>query len=123
MNWLAVALGGSLGAMCRYALAITLPHAPGRFPLATFTVNVVGSFLMAAAFVWIVEKSALPLIWRQIAMVGFLGAFTTFSTFSMESLQLLHTGHVKLAVVYMFSSVGACVMAAALSYTLFNKLM
>ncbi len=121
MNWLAVALGGSLGAMCRYALAMSLPQVPGRFPLATFTANVVGSFLMAVAFVWIVEKSALPLIWRQVAMVGFLGAFTTFSTFSMESLQLLHTGHVKLAVVYMLSSVGACVLAAAFGYSLINK--
>ncbi len=123
MNWLAVALGGSLGAMSRYGLALVLPHAPGRFPWATFTVNVIGSLLLAVAFVWIVEKSGLPLIWRHLIMVGFLGAFTTFSTFSMESLALLHSGHIKLAVIYIVSSVVVCIAAAAVGYSLSHKVI
>ena len=123
MNWLAVALGGSLGAMSRYGLALVLPHAPGRFPWATFSVNVLGSLLLAVAFVWIVEKSALPLIWRHLIMVGFLGAFTTFSTFSMESLALLHSGQIKLAVMYIVSSVVMCIAAAAVGYSLSHKVI
>ncbi len=123
MNWLAVALGGSLGAVSRYGLALVLPHAPGRFPWATFTVNVIGSLLLAVAFVWIVEKSGLPLIWRHLIMVGFLGAFTTFSTFSMESLALLHSGHIKLAVIYIVSSVVVCIAAAAVGYSLSHKVI
>lgn len=122
MLWLAVALGGSLGAVCRYAIALAIPTQTDKFPVATFTVNVLGSLCMAMLFVLIVEKAALPALWRQILMVGFFGAFTTFSTFSLESLQLLQLGHWKLALIYIFSSVAACVLAAFAGYNLINKL-
>jgi len=123
MQWLVVALGGSLGAVSRYALALLLPYTPGKFPLSTFVVNITGSFLIGVFFVVIIEKAALPIVWRQALMVGLLGAFTTFSTFSMESFQLLHTGHWKTAVFYVTFSVVACVFAAFLGYTLVNKLI
>lgn len=123
MQWLAVALGGALGALCRYGVALALPHTPGRFPLATFSMNVLGSFLIGVAFVIIVEKAALPLIWRQFFMVGLLGALTTFSTFSLESLQFLHTGHWKLAVIYAVTSVCGCVLAVTLAYSMTNKIV
>ncbi len=121
MNWLAVAIGGSLGAMSRYGLALMLPAVPGKFPVATFTVNVLGSFIMAIAFVLIIEKAALPGIWRQLVMVGFLGAFTTFSTYSIETLQLFTSGNWKLAVGYSFGSAVVCVAAAFAGYFLINK--
>ncbi len=123
MHWLAVALGGGLGAVGRYGVALALPHTPGKFPLATFMANLLGSFLIGALFVLIVEKGALPLIWRQALMVGFVGAFTTFSTFSMESLQLLHTGHWQLAVIYALSSVALGIGAAFLGYSLIHQLL
>ncbi|WP_245929122.1 fluoride efflux transporter CrcB [Agarilytica rhodophyticola] len=123
MHWLAVALGGSMGALCRYGLTLILPNTPGKLPLATFLANVVGSFLIGMFFVVIVEKSVLPAIWRQFAMVGFLGALTTFSSFSLESFQLLHSGHWKLALIYATSSVLACVFAAFGGYLIFNKLI
>ncbi|MFL0809176.1 MAG: fluoride efflux transporter CrcB [Agarilytica sp.] len=122
MQWLAVALGGSLGALSRYAIAISLDVTPGKFPTATFIINVLGSALMAFFFVIIAEKTILPIVWRQIIMVGFLGAFTTFSTFSMEALQLFHSGHAKLALMYMISTLVACVTVAALTYELTHKL-
>lgn len=123
MNWLAVAFGGSLGAVLRYAVAIGFPHSHGKFPLATFFVNVAGSFLMGALFIIIIEKAVLPLIFRQVVMVGFLGAFTTFSTFSLESLQLLHSGHVKMAIVNAVLSVLASIFAAFCGFTIFKHLM
>ncbi|MFL0799561.1 MAG: fluoride efflux transporter CrcB [Agarilytica sp.] len=123
MHWLAVALGGSIGAMSRYGLSIVIPNAPGKFPVATFATNVLGSLLMAALFVLIVEKGALPAMWRQALMVGFLGAFTTFSTFSLESLHLISEGHGKLAFTYMLSSVLACLFAAFSGYHLIHKLI
>ena len=93
MVWLLFALGGSLGAMGRYALALWLGGNPtGAFPVATFTANVVGSFLMGVAFILIVERGLLPAEWRYFFMVGMLGAFTTFSTFSMDTVLLLQQG-------------------------------
>lgn len=123
MQWLAVALGGSIGALCRYGLTLALPNTPGKLPLATLLANIVGSFLIGMFFVLIVEKGMLPAIWRQIVMVGFLGALTTFSSFSLESFQLLNSGHWKLALVYSISSVVACIFAAFGGYLVLNKLI
>ena len=41
----AIAVGGALGTLSRYGVARALAVPPGRFPWATFVVNVVGSFL------------------------------------------------------------------------------
>ena len=121
MQFLAVAIGGSLGAMGRYGLAISLPFTPGKIPFPTLLANVLGSFIIGVLFVIIIDKQILPLIWRQILMVGLLGAFTTFSTFSLETVQLLHGGHIKLAFIYMVTSVIGCVASCYVGYFLTEK--
>ena len=118
MSWLAVALGGALGATARYALNLWLSAAPGKFPLATFSANVLGCFLMGFLYVAIVDKHVLPMSWRPFLMVGMLGAFTTFSTFSIEALSLWQTQHFTLALVYVIGSVFASIFAAWLGYTI-----
>ena len=55
MHWLAVAIGGALGAMARYAVSTWIFNATShKFPYATLTVNVLGSFVMGILFVIIV---------------------------------------------------------------------
>lgn len=123
MNWLVVALGGSLGAMARFGVSMLLPHVPGKLPWATFGINILGSFLMGVFFIVIIEKALLPPYWRHIIMIGFLGAFTTYSTFSMETFQLFHGGYWRMALAYMFLTPIFCVMAAISGYSLVNKLL
>lgn len=119
MLWLAVALGGSLGAMGRYAVSLAFAAAgPGKLPWATLTVNVIGSFFMGIFFVLILHKGILPAAFRQPLMVGFLGAFTTFSSFSIEVVELLQIGQWHWAMLYMALSVVLCVLAAFLGFTL-----
>lgn len=87
MQWLAVALGGALGAMGRYgANALVYTLVGSRWPLGTLMVNVLGSLLMGVFYVLIVERHVLPGPWREFIMIGLLGAFTTFSTFSIDTL-------------------------------------
>ena len=106
MQWLAVALGGALGAMGRFAVnAAIFPLFSGRFPLGTLIVNVVGSLLMGVCYVLIIERGVLPAELRNLLMVGFLGAFTTFSTFSLDTLALWQNGHLLLALAYVLASV------------------
>jgi len=123
MLWIAVALGGSLGALARYAVAQALAGQALKLPVATFTVNLLGSFLMGAFYVLIIEKSLLPEAWRQLVMVGFLGALTTFSTFSIEVVQQLQQGLYTTAITYVMASILCCTLAvvagAALIKTLF----
>lgn len=111
MQFLAIALGGALGALMRYWVSGMLNNAEHRMPWGTLTCNVVGSFLMGVCFVLILEKSRLDPEMRPLLMVGFMGAFTTFSTFSMETVAMLQEGHVMSAAIYILLSVLLCITA------------
>ena len=106
MQWLAIALGGALGSVLRFAaVGYLTPLLNYRFPFGTFVVNIVGSFLIGVAYVLLVEKTTLPVEWRLFFITGVLGGFTTFSAFSLEILQLWQEGHVFNALLYASSSV------------------
>lgn len=120
MHWLAVAVGGAAGAIARYAMALWAAGFSISFPLATFLVNLMGSFLIGAAYVLIVEKGLLGSEWKALLMVGFLGAFTTFSTFSLETLSLIENNQLILAVTYLFASLFCCIVATWLSVQIFR---
>jgi len=109
MQWLAVALGGALGAMGRYGVgSILFPVEGSRFPLSTLVVNVLGAITMGVLYVIIVEKSLLGGQWRELLMIGFLGAFTTYSTFSLDALALWQNGHLALALFYVVITLFLC---------------
>jgi CrcB protein len=112
MNWLAVAIGGALGSVVRYALSSWIFDITShKFPYATLIVNVAGSFVMGILFVLIVERAVLPAEMRSLLMIGFIGAFTTFSAFSLDALGLWQNGHVLMSVIYMIATVILCLVA------------
>ena len=116
MNWIAVAVGGALGAMARYAISTWIFQVSShKFPYATLTVNVLGSFVMGILFVVIIERSAMPVEMRSLWMIGFLGAFTTFSTFSLDALGLWQNGHLFMALLYVLATVVLCLLAISSS--------
>ena len=116
MNWIAIAIGGALGAMARYGVSTLVFDASAqRFPYATLSVNVLGSFAMGFLFVIIAEKAMLPPVMRSMLMVGFLGAFTTFSTFSLDALGLWQNGHLLMALVYALGTVVLCLAAISVA--------
>ena len=83
-NLLAIAAGGALGAIARFALGNAVAALFGRvFPWGTLAVNLLGSICIGACFLLVVQNEALRREWESVATVGFLGAFTTFATFSM----------------------------------------
>ncbi|WP_339847116.1 fluoride efflux transporter CrcB [uncultured Halopseudomonas sp.] len=109
---LAIALGGSLGALSRYGIAqwimLTWPKA---FPLATFAVNLIGCLIIGILYgLWTSRPEFSPLL-RQGLFIGFLGAFTTFSTFSLDALRLMESGESLMALGYILLSVCVCLIA------------
>lgn len=109
MQWLMVACGGALGAMARFGVnALLFPVAGHRFPLATLVINVSGCTVMGVLYVVIIERSVLSGEWRNLLMVGTLGAYTTFSAFSLDALALWQNGHAALAALYVGLSVVLC---------------
>jgi len=113
MAYLAVAIGGAIGAVARYWISgFVQSQNSSVMPLGTLTVNVFGSLLIGILFVVITEKSLLSETYRQVLIVGLLGAMTTFSTFSLDALLLFQEGHYNTALFYILGSVISCLLAA-----------
>jgi CrcB protein len=107
-NFLIVGIGGFLGAVARYALALWIGQKWGRsFPMGTFVINVSGSFLIGLLMVLFTERYLINPQWRLLLVVGFLGAYTTFSTFEYETGSLLRDGEWTMAMLNVVGSVVA----------------
>lgn len=105
-TYLAIALGGALGSMARYATGVYVGRWLGTaFPWGTLLINIVGSFLIGAfaesfALRWDAGQST-----RVFLVVGICGGYTTFSTFSLDIVTLLNRGEALVAGAYMIASV------------------
>jgi len=123
-NGCAIAAGGALGALGRWGMANLVVILTGRaFPWATLAVNVLGSLLMGAMFIAIVQNEAVRREWESVLTVGFLGAFTTFSTFALETAVLLEAGRNVAAMAYVAASVMLCTLGVAVGWWLARQLL
>ena len=107
------ALGGALGALARWAVAVALPSSPTGWPWATLLVNLSGCFLLGALFATLAAR--LPHVsWpRPFLAVGVLGGYTTYSAFAVEVVRLTGSGAAVSAGAYVVASVVGGVAAVA----------
>lgn len=108
MNFLAVGLGGALGAMARYGLG-TIPL-KGGLPFMTFFINLTGAILIGFIVGLMMTKKDISPNVILFVKVGLCGGYTTFSTFSLEVLNMFDDNHPVLAVTYAVVSVITCVL-------------
>lgn len=105
-RYLAVMLGGAFGSVLRYTLGVAvMSRYPGQFPLATFLINVSGSFLIG--FVMTLLPNHSPIWMRPLLVTGILGGYTTFSAFEWESF----VSPRNIAALYIILSVGLGLIA------------
>jgi CrcB protein len=120
-SFLWVAVGGALGSVARYWLAILVAGLTGPyFPWGTLLINVLGSFLIGWFGAWTGANGSVvvsPDI-RVFVMVGICGGFTTFSSFSLQTLELLSAGEVVWAACYVLGSVALCLLGVWAGVTL-----
>jgi len=100
-----VLLGGGAGSLIRYLATLGInEHYDGRFPLATFLINVTGSFIIGLLLVLLDREDLLHPNFRPLLVTGFLGGYTTFSTFEWEVLALGRSAP-PTAVLYCIGSI------------------
>ncbi len=125
MQIVLIALFGMLGVLSRYGLHLL---AVGRFgtpfPVATFAINLVGSFAIGFIFVVAAERELMTPDMRVALTVGFLGGFTTFSAYSLEVIRLVEDGEALLALLYFAMSpiggAGSALLGLTLARTVFK---
>jgi CrcB protein len=87
-----VAIGGALGASCRYAANVALRHDPGQFPFGDFSANLVGCLLMGIFLGYITTLALTPARATPLVATGFLGGLTTFSSYAADAAILTDVG-------------------------------
>ncbi len=113
MSFLQVGLGGAIGAMLRFGVALAMSRVSAAgVPLGVLSVNVLGSFLMGVFVVYAVQRGIAHL--NPFVLSGLLGGFTTFSAFSLEAFTLYERGEVLQAALYVALSVGLSIAALVL---------
>ena len=96
----AVAAGGVVGSLGRWAVGLALPHADGAFPWATVLVNVSGALAMGLLVAFLVARPGTHRLARPFVGVGVLGGWTTFSALAVEAVGLAAGDHVQTAIGY-----------------------
>ena len=107
----AVALGGAIGAIGRYAVGVATTRLVQGFPLGAVIVNVLGSFAMGLLVEALALRFSVSPELRALLAVGLLGSFTTFSTFSLDVVTLVERGRIGAAALYLGVSVTFSVLA------------
>ncbi|MCA9176501.1 MAG: fluoride efflux transporter CrcB [Planctomycetales bacterium] len=98
-QWLAIAAGGAVGAVSRYAISMGAARWLGAtFPWGTLIVNLTGCLLLGMLAEWSQQQQTLSADIQKLLSVGFLGALTTFSTFAHETFRLAENDRLGLAM-------------------------
>ncbi len=113
-----VAVGGAIGAGLRYLIGTWISYE--TFPVATITVNLVGSFLLGI----VALSTSQNLISSDLALfigTGLIGAFTTMSAFSVDTMELLQEGNSSTAGIYILLTFSLCPILAWCGWLVGNK--
>lgn len=117
----AIFAGGALGALARAALGTLAVPDPARWPWPTFTVNIVGAFLVGYFTTRLLERLPLSSYRRPLLGTGLCGGLTTFSTMQVETVKMLEHGHWALATTYTVVSIVLGLLAVHLATVLVRR--
>lgn len=117
----AVFAGGALGTLARAGFEELAAPDPGRWPWPTFTVNVVGAFLLGVFVTRLLERLPVSSYRRPFLGTGLCGGLTTFSTMQVETLTMVEHGHYGLAAGYVAASIAVGLLAAYLGTMLVRR--
>jgi CrcB protein len=97
-SFIAVSVGGVLGCLLRWCLAIFLNRYFPTIPPGTLAANLIGCYIIGMAIAFFTAYPTFAPEWRLLVTTGFCGGLTTFSTFSAEVVILLQSGRTAWAL-------------------------
>jgi fluoride exporter len=124
---LLIALGGSCGAVARYAIGGQVQRLTDRagmhwtFPWGTTVINVTGCLLMGILAPLLLDRVRPE--YRDMVLIGFLGAYTTWSTFGYETIRFLNDGQFRAVATYVLATNAGCLLAVWIGYRLATRLL
>ena len=114
-SYIAVALGGAIGATLRFSVSEWVGN-----PQGTLIVNAVGSLLLGVCMAALASE----MISKELTLLlgtGILGAFTTMSTFSVETIEMWSDDSTK-AVGYVLLTMILCPLLALSGWKAFETI-
>ncbi|HTN45350.1 MAG TPA: fluoride efflux transporter CrcB [Flavipsychrobacter sp.] len=112
-----VGLGGAMGSILRFGISKWMASYHFISPVATFSINIAGCFLMGL-FVGMAEKHQwMQGNWLLLLTTGFCGGFTTFSAFAFENVSLLQKQLFSTALIYSLLSVILGILACKAGFS------
>ena len=119
----AVFVGGALGTVARYLLAVHHPAGPGVFPWVTLLVNLSGSLAIGLLVPLTEHVSDRAPALRPFLAVGFLGGWTTYSTLAVDATLLTKDGDVGTCLAYVVATVAGGLALVVLGHGLGRRLV
>jgi CrcB protein len=108
-----VALGGALGSVLRYLVALFARERGWTFPWQTLIVNVIGCFAITL-IVTIATATSMRDQLRLFLTTGIMGGLTTYSTFDLEMTNYFVGDQPWRGGVYLAATLAGCFVAGLL---------
>ena len=118
-EFLFVFIGGGLGSICRYIIAIILKETNSVYPWPTLLANAIGSLVIGILSDQLIRNTSIYSSNSLFWIIGFCGGLTTFSTFALENLTLFRTSGTTSLIIYSsltyFVCLGMVVIGSSIS--------
>ena len=109
MNYLLVFIGGGLGSVLRFAIAILFGKTTLSLPIATLSSNLISCLIFGTIIYIYQEKNLIPDNYKHLVLIGICGGLSTFSTFSYETFELIKQDMTAWALINIAISCILCV--------------
>lgn len=116
LAFLAVAVGGALGAVLRYSTMLLSANWFKDQHHGTLLVNILGSLFIGYLINLLPHDSSNNEFLRLALITGVLGGFTTFSAFSMDTMLLMQNGEVGRAMLNILLTFSGTLIAVFIGY-------
>ena len=105
---LCVFIGGGLGSICRYMIALILKETDSVYPWSTLLANAIGSLLIGVLINQLMRNTTMHSSNTLFWIVGFCGGLTTFSSFVLDNVSLFRDYGLLKMIIYSSLSYSIC---------------